>query len=270
MKKETFHFEIQDLLIQFLAAFDNTVIKRYENSSRTSGQKVQVRYVYSPKQRVIFDIENKAQNITLPVVCANITSVQRDNERVFNKNAGFLNPYANNEATKMPVTNYYRSPIPINLGVSMSILTKNQLDMDQILSNFIPYSSPYVVISWKLPKSFSPDYTQEIRSEVLWSGDISLTYPVELNNSQKNQIIADTFFTIKGWMFPYAEQVRNIFKIDVGLYATSARTNLESANYFTLSGLGLTVDENQEIFYSNTFSTTAYPTMESINIKVEK
>jgi len=270
MKRETFHFEIQDLLVQFLAAFDNTVIKRYENLSRTSGQKIQVRYVYSPKQRVLYDIENKAQNITLPVVCANITSIQRDNERVFNKNAGFLNPYINSESTKKPVTNYYRSPIPINLTVSMSILTKNQLDMDQILSNFIPYNNPYIIISWKLPKSFSPEYTQEIRSEVLWGGDISLTYPVEINNSQKTQLVADTSFTIKGWLFPYAEPVRNIFKIDVSLYAANAKANLESANYFTLSSLGLTVNENQEIFYSNTFSTTAYPTIDSVNIKVEK
>lgn len=270
MKKESFHFEIQDLLIQFLAAFDNTVIKRYENNTRTPGQKIQVRYVYAPKQRVLQDLINPAQNITLPVVSVNITSISRDRERVFNKNAGFVAPFYNNESLKIPVSNYFRTPVPVNLTVSMSILTKNQLDMDQILSNFIPFSNPYIVISWKIPKSFSPEYDQEIRSEVLWGGDISLTYPVEVNSGQKTQIVADTSFTIKGWMFPYAEPVRNIFKVDVSLCAVNNKVNLGSINYVSLSGLGLTVDENQEIFYSNTFSASAYPTIEDIYIKVEK
>jgi hypothetical protein len=269
MKSEVFYFEIQDLLIQFLAAFDDTVIKRYENNTRTSSQKIQVRYVYAPKQRVLQDLINPGQNITLPVVSVSLNSVQRDNERVFNKNAGFLNPLINNDFNRAPTTNYYRSPVPVNLGITMSILTKNQLDMDQILSNFISFSNPYIVISWKLPATFSPEYTQEIRTEVLWSGDVSLTYPVELNNTQKTQVIADTNFTIKGWIFPFSQPVKNIFKIDVNTYATNTKTNLESVNYFTLSGSGLTKDENEELFYSNTFSTTAFPVLNNVKIIVE-
>jgi hypothetical protein len=33
----------------------------------------------------MYDIINKAQNLTLPVVAVNLTSVTRDNDRVFNK-----------------------------------------------------------------------------------------------------------------------------------------------------------------------------------------
>ena len=73
--------------------------------------------------------------------------------------------------------------------------------MDQILSNFIPYSNPYVILSWPVPAAFSSTL-KEIRSEVLWSGTINLTYPDELQPNQPARVAADTSFTIKGWMFP--------------------------------------------------------------------
>ena len=76
MKNRAFHFEIKDLLTQFIAAFDDVVIKRYTRGGRdreeptgnvlerTPKQDVEVRYVFAPKQRVMYDIINKAQNLT--------------------------------------------------------------------------------------------------------------------------------------------------------------------------------------------------------------
>ena len=268
MRKQTFHFEIQDILTQFLAAFDNTIINRYDPGTRTSGQKVQVRYVYAPKSRVLYDLINPAQNITMPVVSVSLKSVSRDNERVFNKNAGILTPRLNQERHKEPITSYFRTPVPVNLSIDMSILTKTQMDMDQIISNFVPYANPYIIISWKIPQDFTPKFTQEIRTEVLWSGDISLNYPVEINNTQKTQLIADTSFTVKGWLFPYSDPVRNIYKVDVSLIAANVRANLNGSNYFNLSSLGVSVDEDQNICYnySNTFSMTGWPVIEDVYI----
>ena len=55
MRSTPFYFEIKDLLTQFVSAFDNIVIKRY-NADRTVADQISVRYVYSPKQRVLYDI----------------------------------------------------------------------------------------------------------------------------------------------------------------------------------------------------------------------
>ena len=87
MKKTPFHFEIKDLMVQFVNAFDSIVIKRF-NKSRESQDQIQVRYVYAPKQRVIHDLVNKARHITLPVVACNISNISRDPTRVFNKISG--------------------------------------------------------------------------------------------------------------------------------------------------------------------------------------
>lgn len=268
MKKQSFSFEIQDLLIQFLAAFNNVIINRYNDKSREIGQKVQVRYVYAPKQRVLYDLTNPGQNIILPVVSITIGSISRDENRVFSKNTGFLSP-AVNTTSNISETPYYKTPIPINLVLNMSILTKNQLDMDQILGNFIPYNNPYIIIAWKVPEKFV-NYTQEIRTEVLWDGNIALNYPVELNNSQKAQIIADTTFTIKGWLFPHANDtpVKNIYTVNADFFATSTASVLESTNYFNLSALGVEVNENQEIEYSNRVTVNGLPKMTNINSEI--
>lgn len=260
MKKQSFAFEIQDLITQFLAAFNNIVIDRYEGRNRVPGQKIQVRYVYAPKARVLYDLINPGQNLVLPVVAISIGSISRDENRVFSKNSGMLTPSTVTDDRVLRETPYFKTPVPINISINMSILCKNQLDMDQILGNFIPYNNPYIVISWKIPSHFTPNYVQEIRTEVLWDGNISLNYPVEVNNTQKAQIVADTSFTIKGWLFPYRENpVKNIYKIDVNLYSVKTKTVLDYVNYFSLSSLGINVTENNDIEFSNSISVSGNP-----------
>jgi len=194
MVNYTYNFEVKDLLTQFVAAFDDTVIKRYDKNNNAR-QEIGVRYVFAPKQRIMHDIVNKAQNIELPVVAINLASVSYDTERVFNKLNNFEN-YANAN-TSSPI----RTPTPVNLTVNMSILCRYMQDMEQIISNFVPYSDPYIILSWKEPVSDDVNNTIEIRSEVLWDQNISLNTPTETTYSDKFRIIADTTFTIKGWLF---------------------------------------------------------------------
>ena len=193
MKNYTYNFEIKDLLTQFAAAFDDIVIKRY-NNLRQAKEEISVRYVFGPKQRVMYDIVNKAQNLTLPVIAINATSITRDASRVFNKHEGFYN-YKNDT-----LLNTIKTPTPININVSFSILARYMQDMDQILSNFIPFANPYIILSWKEPMS-STNEVIEVRSEVLWDGNISLTTPTDTTYTDKFRVIADTTFTIKGWLF---------------------------------------------------------------------
>ncbi len=98
----------------------------------------------------------------------------------------------------------------------MDILTRFQTDMDQIISNFVPYNNPYIIISWKLPSSQNLSENLEIRSEVLWDGNISLSYPEKLSGVEPYRVSATTNFTIKGWLFKKNADstVGNIFTID--------------------------------------------------------
>ena len=226
MKAEPFYFEIKDMITQFIAAFDGVTIKRY-NKDRAVKDKIQVRYVYSPKQRVIHDLTNKAKHITLPVIAVSIASVSRDPTRVFNKLDSSY--YVRVESTELGDTgreDNIPQPVPININVNLSILTKFQSDMDQILSNFIPYNNPYIVISWKVPGEFT-SIPQEIRSEVLWNESINITYPTDLTPDTPYRVSADTSFTIKGWLYKaVSAPVKTIFEINTNTYAVSSIEDL--------------------------------------------
>jgi len=231
MRAQSFHFEIKDLITLFCSAFDNIIIKRYDKN-RVPANNVQVRYVYAPKQRVIYDLVNLAQNITLPVVSVSINSISRDESRVFNKIQGYYVSNSTSPTNPQPSTTHYLSPVPVNIDINMSILTKFQSDMDQILSNFIPFNNPYIILSWKVPEDLAPagfTVPQEIRSEVLWSGAVNLSYPTDINASEKYKISGDTSFTIKGWLFPNQQDpVGNIFYITENFVNVDVVTSLQS------------------------------------------
>ncbi len=200
MKSWTYNKEVQTLIEQFAGAFNDIIIKRFDNNSIPLPNTIKTNFVYSPKQRVLEALRTPAPGgLTVPAIAINISSISRDNTRVFNKNTGFNIQTKSLSGSNIDFLKYIRQPVPINIGINMSIITKFQTDMDQILSNFIPYCDPYIIISWKLPVGYNKEY--EIRSEILWSGTINVNYPVELPASQTFKVIADTSFTIKGWLF---------------------------------------------------------------------
>jgi len=222
MKKKPFYFEVKDVITQFIAAFNDVVIDRY-NSSRVSKDQIKVRYVYSPKQRALHNLMNKSQHIKLPAVVVSIASLSRDESRVFNKLRGTYEVHQNAEIPKTSGSDFIPAPVPVDIKLNMSIMAKYQTDVDQIISNFIPYANPYIVISWKIPSDIAT-LTQEVRSEVLWSGDISLEYPTDVDPNQPARITADTSFTIKAWLWPAGgtKDGPNIFYANTTLQPMSA------------------------------------------------
>lgn len=250
------------MVTQFIAAFDDVVIARY-NKDRQKQDQINVRYIYAPKERVMYDIINQNKTITLPAIAVNITGVSRDETRVFNKLDGF---YYQGVPGEENTSSHLKSPIPVNISLKVSILSRYQTDMDQIISNFVPFCNPYVVVSWKVPTAFALTTEQEIRSEILWDGNIAMNYPTELTSSQKARITADTSFTIKGWLFKdTSEPAGNIYYIDQNYNAESKLEYYD--NFESLSGnsytfpvsSGLIADtSNKEISGTPTISDMFY------------
>jgi len=265
MQNQAFHFEIEDLITQFIAAFDDCVIKRF-TGSREQKDQISVRYVYAPKQRVIYDIINKGKNLTLPVVSISISQIARDSTRVFNKLDGFYYPATNTNNEYAAFSNQVLSPVPVNISVNMSIIGKYQTDIEQILSNFAAYTNPYLVISWKIPTAYNLTKTYEIRTEVDWSGSIALNYPGDQTPADHYRVTADTNFTIKGWLFPQAPSspVKNIFFIDANFYATSQLSgNPHRMLYSTLDDYA-TLSASNLAGVVESISVSAAPTITNI------
>lgn len=226
MRNEGYYFEIHDLINQFMSAMDNIVIRRY-NKDRAAQDRIAVRLLYSPKSRTLSDLTNKAGVITLPAVSTSIAGISRNPNRQFNKihGANFFdidNPLLSQKMLQ---------PIPIDITMSVTIWARFQQDIEQIISNFAPYFDPYIIISWRLP--FLPN--QEIRTEIEWNNNVTLTYPQPLQANTLERWEADTSFTIKGWLFKeHKDSYKNIFKIE-SLYSPDFSFSEESTDYFTIS-----------------------------------
>ena len=228
MRKYTFDFEIETMIKMLASALDDIIVKRY-NQFREPQDSIRCRFVYAPKQRVLADLLDKAQNLQLPVVALTNGGISRDPNRVFNKIQGSY--MTSSDPTK---TNKLLQPVPIDLNIGMTILTRFQSDYDQIVTNFIPYFDPYIIISWRTPSM--PDY--EIRSQVIWSGNVTATYPYDINATQVARVEGTTSFTFKGWLFkakPSGPE-GTIFTINAN-YSTEAGLNsmlsLDALNEYT-------------------------------------
>ena len=235
MNEYNFHNEIATNLKMFESAFDDTIIKRFDDMTGVFKDSIKVNYIYGPKTRILQDIKGQPDTVKLPIVAVTVTGMGRDVERVKNKIDDIVYKKSDDSYIRLKA-------IPWNITVEMNILTKYQSDLDQILQNFAVHTDPYIVFSWKEPTT-----GREMRTEVLWDGNVSVEYPAELENNKVYRVSAKANFTIKTWLFRSAlTPVNKICKINTDYIMTSdfycnysdltANVTAAQTDSYTLSG----------------------------------
>lgn len=240
MQDYHFNFEISTLLKHFAAAFNGVQIKRY-NGSRYAKETIKVPLTYAPKSHIIADIVGTTDTVRLPIMAVEIKSQGRANDRVKNKIDDIV--YKNTDGTYVSL-----KAIPWDISLEMTILAKYQEDMDQIVQNFAVHTNPYIVVSWQEPKS-----GRELRTEILWDGTMSYTYPGKDQGPKDPpfRITASTSFTIKGYLFKtQIENPKPICFIETDYIITDKFY----CNYETLATY---VSENE----TETYATTGRPVL---------
>jgi len=230
MEKYAYYREQMSMLTQFSAAFDGAFLYRYSLDG-TPQEKISVRYVMGPKQRVLYDIVSQAKNITLPVIAMEQTNIRRDSSRIQFKDQKITRPnMSNRNISKVP------SPVPVMCDLNVSFIANYKEDVDQIVSNFIPWCNPYFIISWKVPPDFGMDFIDELRTEVSWSGTVDYENPVNIAAQDKYKIVGNTSFTIKGWIFPALETPQApIYVINSNFISVSSGSLFSYNTWETLS-----------------------------------
>lgn len=215
MDDQYYGFELEDIMKQFVTAFNSIVINRFDKNKLIQNT-LQANFIYGPKERVMYDIVNRNQHIKLPVVAVHLNSLQIDKSRLQNKIPGYYISNALSAQDGAYNSDFMYKPTPVNIGVGMSILTRFNEDMNQIISNFVPYTDPYIVISWKVPSNQNMSDDMEIRSKVSWSGNFNMNNPINVSEKVPYRYETTTDFTIEGWLFRNnpSNRVANIFTID--------------------------------------------------------
>jgi hypothetical protein len=120
-------FEIEDILKQFFALIDKSVIMRYEKveNERRLVQTITPFYKFTTKNRALLLSLNSSKNFALPCVVVEVTGIKADKSRIAAKKSS-INRFRNG------IVEGYDRPTPITISVQLNIITKYKSDLFQI------------------------------------------------------------------------------------------------------------------------------------------
>ena len=221
MKIRSYRREIQNSTAQMLDVFNDIVIDRRDKDNHVQ-QLITVPCVYGSRSRILKSLENRNNTVQLPLVCISISGLRRDNSRVHSIHDGLLRKSGSSSFSYLENT-----PVPINITYTMTILTKFQEDMDQILSNWLVWFNPdiYVVI----PHPVIPG--ENLKCQIVSDGNIPVVYPEELDKNSPVRVVATTTFEFRTWLFPGLDGDKYEGKI-------IKRINFTGALSFDTDGIG--------------------------------
>lgn len=193
MQYRSYHKEIQKNTAQVLDVFSGIYIDR-RNTKDVVQQLIKVPCLYGSRSRILKSLENRADNLTLPLVCLSINGVSRESGRLMDIHSGLGLQHGTYDLKK-------NTGVPINITYSLDIFAKYQEDMDQIIANFIPFFNPDIYVVVPHPNSL----TLNLKSQLVWDGNFALSYPNELDKNSPARVSATTTLVLHGWVFPGME-----------------------------------------------------------------
>ncbi len=192
---EHFYYEaIRKTVIAFGTLFNNIYIKHKNDEGKVvSTQKVS--FAYGPTQKFLARLEqspdlNKPIQITTPRMSMEIIGLSYDSAR----KGGTMRSFTSTDDNNKPRKSYL--PVPYNINFELSIFTKLEDDMFQIVEQILPYFQPHYTITITLI-----DEINEKRDIKFTLDNISLSDNYEGNFEQRRALIWTLKFTAKTYMF---------------------------------------------------------------------
>jgi hypothetical protein len=190
---------IRKYIILFGTLFNNIYINRTASSGKDARlvQTMRVPLSYGPKNKFLARVDQnpdleRAIAIVLPRMSFEIVSMSYAPERKLQT----INKMLKSDTADPAVLKYTYNPVPYDIQLQLSIMTKNADDGTKIVEQILPY--------------FTPEWTTTIN--VIPELDIKLDIPVILNSVSYNDDYASDFiqrraitwdlnFTLKGYLF---------------------------------------------------------------------
>ncbi len=194
---EYFYNEIiRKTVIGFGTLFNGIQIQRKDSSNNVFSI-VEVPIAYGPTQKFLARLEqspdlNKPVQITLPRLSFEMVGLNYDPTRKVNPIQTFVSS-TNSDSTDMRVT---YMPVPYNVSFELSIMTKSNDDMLQIVEQILPYFQPSYTISIDLVELIG-----EKRDIPITLDNIVMDDSYEGDFSTRRALIYTLRFTAKTYIF---------------------------------------------------------------------
>lgn len=218
---EYFYHEIlRKTVIGFGTLFNNISIKKINTDGNTTSI-TKVPLAYGPTQKFLARIEqvpdlNKPVQMTLPRMSFELVGMNYDPARKVTTTQTFL---SQNISDNSDIRKQYM-PVPYNLSFDLSIMTKLNDDMLQIIEQILPYFQPAYSITVDLVET-----TGEKRDIPVVLEGISMDDDYEGDFSTRRALVYTLRFTAKTYLFGPVSSSANqdiIKKVSLGLVSGGA------------------------------------------------
>jgi len=216
-----YHEIIRKTIISFGTLFNNIYIKHNDDDGSTDSI-IRVPISYGPIQKFLARLEQKPdlrkrQAITLPRMAFELTSIQYDTSRKVSTMQTFrtVKPEGGDQVRVY-------MPVPYNLGIQLSIITKYNDDMLQIVEQILPFFQPQFTLTIDLASSIG-----EKRDIPMILENIQMNDNYEGDFGERRNLIYTLNFTAKTYMFgPIAANTEGLIKkVQVDYYTDTNTTN---------------------------------------------
>ena len=215
---EYFYNEIfRSVIIGFGSLFNDIEI-RHKDSSDDVWSTIKVPLAYGPTQKFLARMEQEANlnrpvQMTLPRMSFEFTDLQYDPTRKSTKTQTIINTTPDGENVKSVYM-----PVPYNMIFTLSIMTKLNDDMLQIVEQILPYFQP----AYTLTVNFLGNL-KEKRDIPVQLDNIVMTDDYEGNFDTRRALVYTLTFTAKTYLFGPVSDIsdRIIKKATIGYLAGS-------------------------------------------------
>lgn len=219
---EYFYNEIfRSVIIGFGSLFNGIEVQHKDENDSTFSV-IKVPLAYGPTQKFLARLKqnpdlNAPVQITLPRMSFEFTNLAYDSSRKSTQTQTVV--YTNSDGTE---TKRGYLPVPYNMTITLSIYTKLNDDMLQIIEQIVPYFQP----GYTLPIKFLGNLNEVINVPVQLD-NIDMSDDYEGNFDTRRALIYTITFTAKTYVFGPLKDVSSdiIKKVTVGYVAGSTSGN---------------------------------------------
>ena len=209
-----YHEILRRTIISFGSLFNDINIK-HKNSSDDTVSVVKVPLAYGPTQKFLARLEqspdlNKPIQMTLPRMSFEFIGLNYDASRKVTSTQTFLSADTSDKTS--PRKSYM--PVPYNMTFELSIMSKLNDDMLQIIEQILPYFQPAYTLSVDLVETIG-----EKRDIPIVFDSITMSDDYEGDFTTRRALVYTLRFTAKTYLFgPVSDVSKDIIKkVSVGL-----------------------------------------------------
>lgn len=190
-----YHEIIRKTVVGFGTLFNGITIKHKKDDNSTISS-IKVPLAYSSTQKFLARLQqvpdlNKPVQVTLPRMSFELIGMSYDTSRKLTTTQTFITKDVNNNEIRKAYM-----PVPYNLNFELSIFTKLNDDMLQIIEQIIPYFQPNYNLTIDLVKEIG-----EKRDIQIVLDNISMTDNYEGDYNERRALIYTLKFTAKTYLF---------------------------------------------------------------------